>query len=405
VGFAPDGTLFVSANKGGGTAALYTYDLAAKKMSDQPVLSVKGFDANASLDIADGKLIGIHYQSDAQSTYWLDPRYKEIQAKVDKLLPRTANILGVPYRTEVPMVLVHAFSDRDPGEYFVYDTKSEKLVRIARTKPDVDPAQMATRELVRYKARDGMEIPAWLTKPRGAKGPLPMIVWVHGGPYLRGGTWAWSPESQFFASRGYAVLEPEFRGSKGFGMSHFRAGLKQWGLAMQDDIADGARWAAATGIADPKRICIGGGSYGGYATLMGLAKDPDLYKCGVAYAAVTDLDLMYTASWSDASEEYRNFGMPRLIGDRVKDAERLKATSPITVAGKIRQPLLIGHGAQDVRVPIQHGRSFESEVEKSNPNVEWVVYPEEGHGLYLLKDRLDFYGRVEKFLARNIGDK
>jgi dipeptidyl aminopeptidase/acylaminoacyl peptidase len=406
VGFAPDGTFFVTYRRGDGTMALHTYDLKKKELSPQPVLSVAGFDVDPALDNTRDGLIGFHYESDARTTYWIDPKMKEIQAKIDKSLPATVNILDVPYRADAPYMVVRAYSDAEPGRYFLYDVKADKLASIGRARPAIDPARMARRDIVRYKARDGMEIPGWLTIPRdGAKGPRPLVVLVHGGPFMRGGSWRWDPASQFLASRGYAVLEPEFRGSQGFGFKHFKAGWKQWGLAMQNDVADGARWAIEKGIADPKRICIAGASYGGYATLMGLANDPDLYRCGFEWVGVTDLDLLYSANWSDTSELYKTYGMPTLVGDRTKDAAQLKATSPVAVAAKIKQPLLMGYGAQDRRVPIQHGTSFRDEVQKTNRDVEWVVYPDEHHGWRQLKTNVDWWTRVEKFLARNIGDE
>jgi len=228
----------------------------------------------------------------------------------------------------------------------------------------------------------------------------PMVVLVHGGPWVRGASVMWAADPQFLATRGYVVVEPEFRSSVGYGDALFRAGFKQWGLAMQDDVADAARWAIAQGYADPKRICIAGASYGGYATLMGLIRDPDLFRCGVEWVGVTDIELMYTIAWSDASDQWRDYGMPVLVGDREKDAEQLRNTSPLQLAAKIKQPLLMAYGGADRRVPIDHGRKLHSALSGSNPNVEWVVYPDEGHGWLLEKNRFDFYGRVERFLAK-----
>ena len=249
-------------------------------------------------------------------------------------------------------------------------------------------------------------IPALLTLPPGGGKNLPLVVLVHGGPYVRGSTWGWDSDSQFLASRGYAVLEPAFRGTTGFGQAHFKAGWKQWGLAMQDDIADGARWAIAQGIADPKRICIAGASYGGYATLMGLVRDPDLYQCGINWLGVTDIELMYTGSWrlaSDLGKQWKKHGMPLLVGDRVKDAAQLKASSPIEQAARIQRPLLMAYGGADRRVPIYHGTKFRDAVTRTNKQVEWIEYDEEAHGWSLPKNRVDFWGRVEKFLDRHIG--
>jgi dipeptidyl aminopeptidase/acylaminoacyl peptidase len=223
---------------------------------------------------------------------------------------------------------------------------------------------------------------------------------------VRGNHWGWDSDTQFLASRGYAVLEPDFRGSRGYGMAHFRAGWKQWGLAMQDDIADATRWAIAQGIADPKRICIAGASYGGYAALMGLVNDPDLYKCGINWVGVTDINLLFNGHWSfesDMTDDWKNHGMPLMIGDPVKDAAQFKATSPIEQAAKITQPLLLAYGAVDRRVPLYHGNKFRDAVQAHNKQVEWVVYQDEGHGWTRPENRFDFWTRVEKFLGRHIG--
>ncbi len=415
VAVTPDGTLYVAAHKGQEKDALYRYDVARKALDPEPVLALPGFDFSLREPygkfggefIMDSKrLLGLRYESDAEATVWFDPAIKAVQAKIDALLPGTINKLDVPLRPELPIVLVHAYSDADPGTFMLYNTESGKFTLLGAAQPGIDARQMARRDFVRYKARDGLEIPAWLTVPRGAKGrKLPLVVLVHGGPWVRGGHWHWEAESQFLASRGYAVLEPEYRGSAGYGFEHFRASWKQWGLAMQNDVADGARWAVAQGIADPAKICIAGASYGGYATLMGLVNDPDLFKCGVNWVGVTDIDLMYSVVWSDFSEVYKTYGMPVLVGDRAKDAAQLKATSPIQQASRIKQPVLLAYGGADRRVPIVHGVKFRDAVQKTNPNVEWVEYTEEGHGWLLVKNRVDFWTRVEKFLERNIGAK
>ncbi len=220
---------------------------------------------------------------------------------------------------------------------------------------------MATRDFVHIKARDGHAFAVHVTRPAG-KGPWPAVVLVHGGPFMRGGSWHWDAESQFLASRGYIVVEPEFRDSTGFGDKLFRAGWKQWGLA------------------DGKRVCIAGASYGGYATLMGLIRDPDLYRCGVAWAAVTDIGLLYSPTWGDLSEVWKQYGMPVLVGDPEKDAAQFDATSPLKQADRVTQPLLLAFGGTDRRVPMTHGTRFRDAVRKTNSQVEWIEYADEGHG-------------------------
>jgi dipeptidyl aminopeptidase/acylaminoacyl peptidase len=406
VGFAPDGTLFVAARRGKDKRALYRYDLAKRQMDAEPLITLPDFDFRGALVQDATHLLGVRFLSDARSTVWFDARMKDLQGQVDKLLPATVNVVSPPLRPETPFFLVEAYSDVDPGRFLLFDAKAGKLTELGKSQRDIDPRQMSPMDLVKYPARDGLQIPAWLTVPKGTpKGrKLPTVVLVHGGPWLRF-EWGWRADTQFLASRGYAVIEPEFRGSAGFGFDHFRRSFKQWGLSMQDDVADAAKWAIAQGIADPDRICIAGASYGGYATLMGLVKNPELFKCGVAWAGVTDINLMYDVTWSDFPDEYKMYGMPTLVGDREKDAAQLKETSPLEQAGRIKQPLLLAHGSADRRVPIVHGIKMRDALAKTNSQVEWVEYADEGHGWKLVPDRVDFWTRVEKFLQKNIGDK
>ncbi|MFC0253811.1 alpha/beta hydrolase family protein [Massilia consociata] len=408
IGFAPDGNLFVRARSGGrDTTSVHLLDTATGKINPEPVLVTAGYDFDGSLVSNRDKVLGVRFRTDAVSNEWFDPGMQQVQASLDKLLPATINVVSVPAQPESPWVLVWSYSDAMPGTYSLYNTQTKLLNKIADVRPKINPAQMGRQQFVRYKARDGLEIPALLTLPPGTKRTgLPMVVLVHGGPWVRGASWGWNPYSQFLASRGYVVLEPEFRGSLGFGIKHFKAGFKQWGLAMQNDIADGVRWAAGKGIADANRVCIAGASYGGYATLMGLVNDPDLYKCGVNWVGVTDINLLYNNGWnfsSDMSDEFRAYGMPERVGDRVKDAAQLKATSPIQQASRITQPVLLAYGGVDQRVPINHGTQFRDAVMKTNKHVEWVEYPEEGHSWSLAKTHVDFWGRVERFLDKHIG--
>lgn len=190
----------------------------------------------------------------------------------------------------------------------------------------------------------------------------------------------------------------------GFGADHFRAGWKQWGLAMQDDIADMARWAVAKGLVDPQRICIAGPSYGGYATLMGLVRDPDLYRCGIDWLGPTDIAMLDDAlGWSDSADVYRKYGMPLLIADLEKDAVQVKQTSPLQQAARVKAPLLMAYGEVDRRVPIVQGERFKEAVAKTNSDVEWVAYPKEGHGFREVPNQVDFWTRAERLLDRAIG--
>jgi len=406
LGFGADGKLYVRAQAGKDAAALHTLDLATGKVDPQGVVVMPGYDFDGGLVSRRGKLLGAVIETDAPGHVWFDKDMQAIQQAVDSLLPGAANILSVAASADAPWVLVRSISDQRPMAYYLYSPGSGKLNPVGSSREGLDPARGGRQDPVRYKARDGREIPALLTVPAGAKKNLPLVVLVHGGPYVRGNHWGWDSDTQFLASRGYAVLEPDFRGSRGYGSAHLRAGFKQWGLAMQNDIADGARWAIAQGIADPKRICIAGASYGGYATLMGLVNDPDLYKCGINWVGVTDIGLLFNGHWSfdsDLTDDWKTHGMPMMIGDPVKDAAQFKATSPIEQAAKITQPLLLAYGAVDRRVPLYHGNKFRDAVQAHNRQVEWVVYQDEGHGWTKPQNRFDFWKRVEAFLGRHIG--
>jgi dipeptidyl aminopeptidase/acylaminoacyl peptidase len=263
---------------------------------------------------------------------------------------------------------------------------------------------MPSRTFVRYTARDGLPIPAYLTLPRGREAKsLPLVVLVHGGPYIRGATWTWDDEPAFLAGLGYAVLQPEFRGSSGWGSRHFHAGWKQWGLAMQDDLVDGIDWLAGRGTIDPKRVCIMGASYGGYATMMGLARDAERYRCGINLMGVTDVNLTFTAAWSDiVHSDFMNHGTAHaMIGDPDRDAAQFARTSPIHHAAKVKAPVLMAYGGSDIRVPVDHGTRMRNALRSHGAHVEWIEFPEEGHGFRVEANRLELYARIAKFLAEH----
>ncbi|SDC36855.1 Prolyl oligopeptidase family protein [Massilia sp. PDC64] len=398
-------TLYVRAGYKG-RMALFAFDLNRKTLGKEPFVDIDGFDfmGNLAQDYGAKKILGVHFEADAASTAWLDPTMQGIQKKVDALLPGSVNHVTCPDDCRNPVaVTVVASSDRIPPTYFLYTPPDGHIVGLGSSHPDINPKQMGKRDFFRYAARDGLQIPVYVTMPPDkVAGPRPAIVLVHGGPWVRGGSWEWDERAQFLASRGYVVLQPEFRGSTGFGAALFRAGWRQWGRAMQDDLVDAAAWAVKQGWADPKRIGIMGASYGGYATLMGLVRDPDVFRAGVEWAGVTDIELLFTLAQSDASEDARRYGMTTLIGDALKNPAAFADVSPLAQAGRIRQPLLMAHGAQDRRVPVVHAAKMHDAVIAKNPNVEYVVYPDEGHGWRHEDDSIDFWKRVEAFLDKNL---
>jgi dipeptidyl aminopeptidase/acylaminoacyl peptidase len=405
------GQLYVTTQDGPeGIAVLKRFDFKAGAPEPEPIVSTPGFDFQGRFvwerQAGSTRPLGLHLLTDAHSTVWFDEGLKKIQAAADARLPGRVNRLQCRRCTSADrVVLVNSWSDREPGEYWLYESATERWQFIGRARDDVDPRRMATLDLHRVKTRDGLEIPVWVTLPAGfdKKSPRPAVVLVHGGPWVRGNTWTWDADAQFLASRGYVVIEPEFRGSLGYGERLFRAGWKQWGRAMQDDVADATRWAVDQGWVDKSRVCIAGASYGGYATLMGLARHGDLYRCGIAWVAVTDPRLMFELrGLSDIPDEAKKHELRDLIGDPQTDAKMLAEVAPVELASKITRPLLLAMGEDDVRVPLTHGTRMRAALKAAGNDPEWVVYAKEGHGWFDPKNRYDWARRMEAFLAKHL---
>lgn len=401
------GGLYVSANWRG-HAVLKRFDFDRRAPQPEPLISTPGFDLGGSLvtERASGRLLGARVLTDAQTTVWFDEGMRRLQAMVDERLPGRVNQLSCQRcGRDDAVLLVRSWSDRDPGRWFVVDVARKRWVPIGSAHPQIDPRRMATVDFHRIRARDGRDLPVWVTTPAGipAGQRLPVVMMVHGGPFTRGGFWAWNPMNQFLASRGYLVVEPEFRGSTGYGVAHYRAGWKQWGRGMQDDVTDALQWAVSQGWADSTRACIAGASYGGYSALMGLVRDPGLYRCAVAWVAVTDPFLLFDWRWdSDLGDDWREHGLPRLLGDRERDAQALREVSPLHQAARIREPVLLAFGTDDRRVPLVHGTRMRDALRAAGQEPVWITYPGEGHGWRTFENRVDFARRVEEFLARHL---
>jgi len=407
------GQLHVTVSEGpAGESRLRRFDLARGEPGEV-VVSTPGFDFEGGPvhETAGGRTLGIRVETDAEQTVWFDPAMKAAQADVDARLPGRINRLTCR-RCDDPAtrtVLVRSWSDRDPGSFWVLRAvpgqPRPQWIRLGAVRSGIDPARMGAVDFQRIRARDGRDLPVWITTPHDFQPGQrrPAVVLVHGGPWVRGGWWRWSADAQFLASRGYVVIEPEFRGSAGYGMAHLRAGDREWGRAMQDDVTDATRWAATAGLIDPKRTCIAGASYGGYATLMGLIREPELYRCGIAWVAVTDPRLLFASTWrSDLTDEARRHLLPARIGDPRADAARLAEVAPIERADRIRAPLLLGFGENDRRVPLQHGTRLRDTLKAAGRDPEYVVYGGEGHGWLLVANRVDWAQRMERFLAEHL---
>jgi acetyl esterase/lipase len=407
------GRLYVTRPEGpDGLRVLARYNFERKAPETEPWIVTRGFDFTGSVitELGTGEAKGVRLVADAETTVWLDPALKEFQQDVDQKLPNRVNRISCRRCGQADMVaLVRSYSDHDPGSLWLYEARPDADGKhwraIGPVMSGIAPEQMGSMQLERIAARDGRDLPVWITRSDGATGPLPAVVLVHGGPWVRGSRWGWHAYPQFLASRGYVVIEPEMRGSAGYGLAHLKAGFKQFGQAMQNDVADALKWAQQRGLAS-ENACIAGASYGGYSTLMGLVKDPQLYRCGVAWMALTDLDLYLSGSWwvsDDISSAGRKYTLPEMVGDATKDAAMIEANSPVNQAARIKAPVLLAFGEADMRVPLAHGKRMRDALRDAGNPPEWVTYPGEGHGFALLKNRVDFAQRMEAFLAKHLG--
>jgi len=359
---------------------------------------------NARFSDVTDEMIYTLYQDDKPRIYFkeksFEADYKLLQAK----LPGKEVSFGSSTRDEM-LWMVTAWSDTEPGETFLFDRKTKNLTKQYRIRERLPREHLAEVRVVRYKSSDGLEIPAYLVLPKGAPAKnLPTIMMPHGGPWGRD-TWGYFSYAQFAANRGYAVLLPNFRGSTGFGKKFLDAGNRQWGDKMQDDITYGVKYLVAEGIADPKRVGIWGGSYGGYATLAGITFTPDLYAAAVAEVAPSNLiTLLETIPpyWeSGRALFYKRMGDPNTPEGKAQ----LLRQSPLTHAAKIKTPLLITQGANDPRVNKRESDQIVIALRERNYPVEYLVAPDEGHGYARPVNNMAVIAAAERFLAKHLGGR
>ncbi len=293
--------------------------------------------------------------------------------------------------------------DDGPVSFYLYDRRTKQGTFLFDEIPDLRNYTLARMEPVSFKARDGLEIPGYITYPAGDKrANLPLVLLVRSDPYTRD-YWGFKPEVQWLANRGYACLQINFRGCRGYGKDFSNAGNKEWGGAMQDDLVDGVRWAIAQGIANPKRMAIFGSSFGGYATLVALTSTPDLFRCGVDISGPSDL-----LGWLDARtsgfDGYKSF-FYALVGNPDTEADMLRSRSPLFAADRIRSPLLIVQGGRDPFTPNADAERIVAALKKNGVPCEYVYFPDEGRGISKPQNRMKFGEIAEQFLAKYLGDR
>jgi dipeptidyl aminopeptidase/acylaminoacyl peptidase len=364
-------------------------------------------DPVSYVESLDGKdVIAVEYNSTMPKRTYLMPDHPD--AVILKALQSSFPDQVVSFSNSTAdgnLIVFTVRSDRNPGEFFMYDRKAGKATYLASVRQWVDPEKMAPMKAIQYTARDGRSIHGWLTLPKGSEGKnLPMIINPHGGPYGPYDDWGYNPEVQLFASRGYAVLQPNFRGSGGFGKEFTESGYRQWGGTMQDDVTDATQWAIEQGIADAERICIYGGSYGAYAALMGVAKEPDLYQCAIGFVGVYDLKTMYKLG--DIRE--RDSGIDFLEEVLGTSESELAQRSPARQASKIKVPIVVVAGAEDRRTPPAQSEILVEQMKqagKENLVEEFYVQKGEGHGFYRVDNNVKLYNAFLAFFDRHIGSK
>jgi len=328
---------------------------------------------------------------------FFDPQTEQMYKTLAEKLPGYEVEVVANDKAEDKFIVV-ASNDRSPGTRNLFDAKTGVLTKLVEVAPWLKESELAPMKPIEYTSRDGLTIHGYLTLPLGREAKnLPVVINPHGGPWYRD-TWGFNPEVQFLANRGYAVLQMNFRGSTGYGRKFWEASFKQWGQAMQNDITDGVQWLVKQGIADPKRVAIYGGSYGGYATLAGVAFTPDLYAAAVDYVGVANMfTFMKTIPpyWKPFLDMFHE-----MVGDPVKDKAMMEAVSPVMHADKIKTPLFVAQGAHDPRVNKAESDQMVEALKKRGVQVEYMVKDNEGHGFHNEENRFDFYGAMEKFLEK-----
>jgi dipeptidyl aminopeptidase/acylaminoacyl peptidase len=391
--------LYVMSNIGRDKVALVEYDPSAakeiKELFVHPDVDISGVDYSRKRKV----LTEIQFETDKPQKHFLDEETKRINENIAKQVPDYTFFIARKNKAE-DKLLVYVSSDKYFGGYYFYDVAKNSFTKLADFKPWLKEENMASIKPITYTSRDGLTIHGYLTLPKGIEAKnLPVVVNPHGGPWARD-SWGFNPEAQFLANRGYAVLQMNFRGSTGYGRKFWEASFKQWGRTMQDDITDGVKWLMKEGIADSTRIAIYGASYGGYATLAGVTKTPELYACAVDYVGVSNM-FTFMNTIPPYWEPYRAM-LYEMVGDPKKDSLSLAEVSPVFHVDKIKVPLLVAQGANDPRVNKAESDQVVESLRQRGLQVEYMVKDNEGHGFYNQENQFDFYRAMEGFFDKHL---
>jgi dipeptidyl aminopeptidase/acylaminoacyl peptidase len=401
--YAPDNRLvYVITDYGRPTQALVLFDPETGKIVRE-LLSDPVYDVGQPIYSWDWRtLLGCTILREHYETVWFDERLAKIQSMIDQKLPGKVNRF-TSMSQDLSRIVLLSSSDTDYGTYYLIDAKTLAVQRLIELRPWMSTAPLAPMKPVLYKARDGVQVHGYLTLPVGVEPRgLPMVVVASGGPWERNYQGI-DTLTQFLANRGYAVFQINPRGSIGYGRAFRDLGVGQLGLKMQDDVTDGVRWCIDQGIADRDRIGIHGFEFGGFMAMSGLALTPELYRCGVSYAGITDLDLLVKTAYSEEIEDPAE--LLKEISDRGYDPKHFGEVSPLRMASKIKAPVYLVYGELDGLVDFKHGSRLASALRKNGVPVEWLLRSQEGHGYRIPENILVYYKTLETFLARNLAPR
>lgn len=400
LGFSEDdATAYLKAEQANGPNAIVAFDVASQ--TRKQVLRDEQEDPAETIYRNASRIpVGVRYLGGKPRNVFFDDSVPEARLYRSLEAAFSGHAVDITSQTaDGQLALVEVSSDRNPGDFYVFDTVAKTAEHLVSRRDWFDPELMGEMRPISLKARDDTSLHGYLTVPHQSTGKsLPMVVLPHGGPYGIQDVWGFETEAQLLAKAGYAVLQVNFRGSGGYGRAFRQAGAHEWGGKMQDDVTDATRWAIEQGIADPNRICIYGGSYGGYASLMGVAKEPDLYKCAVGYIGVYDLPTMHTQG-----DIQRRGSGETYLREWIGEPDQLASVSPNRLADRIKVPVFLAAGGEDERAPIAHTEMMEKALRQAGVPVETLYYPTEGHGFYVEANRLEYYTKLLAFLSRHIG--
>jgi dipeptidyl aminopeptidase/acylaminoacyl peptidase len=399
IGFGADNeNLLYMAVSEQGTSALASLNI--KSQETTIIYQHPDFDVeprNVMLSHDGKEVIGVKFIGDyPENHYFSESEEAKLRQGFDKAFPnQLVRVTSMSEDGRVALVIV--IGDTQPETMYLYDAKVGQLRFLMGTHPHLESSQLAYQEPFIIKSPEGFSLHGYLTLPKGKETDLPLVVIPHGGPHGIRDSFLFHPEAQYLANHGFAVLQVNFRGSGGYGREFLEAGVREWGQGMIDDIALTTKWAIQTGVANPKRICIYGGSYGAYAAMMSVIRYPLLYQCAIGVAGVYDLTIM-----NESDIPFISFGQAYLNHVIGTDETELKLNSPAFRANEIKVPVFIAHGGEDDRAPVQHAYNLRDALEKEGYGYEWMLAEDEGHGFFQLEHRLEFYKHLLKFLEKNI---